>query len=164
MSDWDDDNDIDLDNLNPEDYEIKDDQDTIADPEAADLEALDAELKAMDVEELQSKTNETLDNLRESHTEDQQKFLADAFVDLGEIPVGEEFGITEAQAMVVEAGFIATLNRDVFSQYGIDHATWMDHVDQQDLPTFRKAALKGDFSIFHQHCVEVAKMRLDLGI
>jgi hypothetical protein len=65
---------------------------------------------------------------------------------------------------VVEAGFIKTMERDVFSQYGLTHATWMEHVDEADLPAFRKAAMKGDFSVFHQHAEQCAKMRKELGI
>ncbi|CAH2399616.1 hypothetical protein MES5069_230034 [Mesorhizobium escarrei] len=110
---------------------------------------------------LQAKTNETLDNFRETHSEAQQQFLVDRFVESGSIVTGEAFGVTEAQARVVEAGFVKTMERDVFSHYGLTHSDWMDHVDPADLPTFRRAAIKGDFSIFHQHAAQVAKARKD---
>ncbi|MQW08092.1 hypothetical protein GHK45_31455 [Sinorhizobium meliloti] len=133
------------------------DQDTEGDNDGEDLEGLD-------VETLQAKTNAALDEFRESHTEAQQTFIAEAFIDTGEIPTGEAFGITEQQARVVEAGFIRSMERDVFSQYGLTHEHWMEHVDDRDLPTFRRAAIKGDWSVFHQHAEQCAKLRKELGI
>ena len=41
---------------------------------------------------------------------------------------------------------------------------WIEHVQDEDLPAFRKAAMKGDFSVFHQHAAEAAQLRKKLGI
>jgi hypothetical protein len=136
----------------------EDDDDDLDDD--TDLDDLDK----LDVETLQAKTNAALDTFRETHSEAQQEFIADAFVATGEIPTGEDYGVSEAQARVVEAGYIKTMERDVFSQYGLTHETWMEHVHEADLPTFRRAAIKGDWSVFHRHAEQCAKMRRDLGI
>ncbi|MDW9354627.1 hypothetical protein GOA97_01935 [Sinorhizobium meliloti] len=142
------------------------DQHTEGDDGGEDLQDLEdlEDLEGLDVETLQAKTNAALDEFRESHTEAQQTFIAEAFIDTGEIPTGEAFGITEHQARVVEAGFIRSMERDVFSQYGLTHEHWMEHVDDRDLPTFRRAAIKGDWSVFHQHAEQCAKLRKELGI
>lgn len=116
------------------------------------------------VDTLQQEANAALESFRETHSDQQQQFIADAFVMTGEIPTGEDFGITEEQATAVQAGFIATMERDVFSQYGLTHDLWMEHVDDNDLPAFRKAAMKGDWSVFHQHAEQCAKLRKELGI
>ncbi|MDX0283612.1 hypothetical protein CN154_23180 [Sinorhizobium meliloti] len=129
-------------------------------PEGDDLE----ELEALDVETLQARTNEALDHFRETHSEAQQTFIAEAFIDAGEIPTGEAFGITEAQARTVEAGYIRTMERDVFSQHGLSYDQWLEHVADEDLPTFRRAAIKGDWTLFHRHASQCAAMRRELGI
>ena len=65
---------------------------------AEELEALTAELSSMDVDELQEITNITLADFSSTHSEAQQQFIADVFVDSGVIPTGETFGISEADA------------------------------------------------------------------
>ena len=118
----------------------------------------------MDVDELQEITNSTLDDFRTTHSEAQQQFIADAFIESGVIPTGEAFGVSDADAAVVAAGFVRTLERDVISKYGLSYEMWMEHVQDEDLPEFRKAAIKGDFSVFHRHAVEAAQLRKKLGI
>ncbi len=60
---------------------------------------------------------------------------------------------------MVAAAFVKTMERDVFSQYGLTHQQWMEHVDEADLPAFRKAAMTGDWQVFHRHAEACAKMR-----
>lgn len=116
------------------------------------------------VEVLQEEANTALDNFRETHSEAQQRFIADTFVETGEVLTGEQFGITEAQANAVTQGYIATMERDVFSHYGITHEQWMEHVDPDELADFRRDAIGGNWSTFHQHAAQAAAMRKSLGL
>lgn len=116
------------------------------------------------MEEVQSKTNEVLSEFRESHTETQREFLANVYAESGVIPTGEEFGITEAQAATVEVGFVRTLTTDVLSQYGLSYDQWNEHLDEADLPAFRKIVMSGDFSRIHEHARLCAQMRRELGL
>ena len=142
----------------------RDEADDYAPWDDDDIDALSDELGSMDVDELQEITNATLDDFRTTHSEAQQQFIADAFIESGVIPTGETFGVSEADAAVVTAGFVRTLERDVFSKYGLNYEMWMEHVQDEDLPEFRKAAIKGDFSVFHRHALEAAQLRKKLGI
>ncbi|UHS55508.1 hypothetical protein [Agrobacterium vaccinii] len=128
------------------------------------MAGLREELSTLSVDDLQNRTNDFLNSFRADNNEAQQEFLTDAYVETGIIPTGEAFRITPAQAATVEAGFIKTLEAQVFSQYGLTHAQWMDHVEEGDLATFRRAAMKGDFSPFHRHAEAAAKLRRELGI
>lgn len=103
--------------------------------------------------------DQSLDRFRDTHTEAQQQFILDAFVETGEIPTGEAFGIDPAEAAVVEAAFGQHLDRNVLRQHGLTLATYFAHVDDADYPALRRAAAKGEWHIFHGHAQAIAAAR-----
>ncbi|PBC22151.1 MULTISPECIES: hypothetical protein [unclassified Mesorhizobium] len=105
--------------------------------------------------------DQSLDRFRETHSEPQQQFIVDAFVETGEIPTGEAFGIEEVEAAVVMVAFEQHLDRNVLRQHGLTMATYMEHVDDADLPALRRAAAKGEWHVFHSHAQVIAAARKD---
>ncbi|TPL45443.1 hypothetical protein [Mesorhizobium sp. B2-4-6] len=129
-------------------------------------EADDEELTADQKEEKQHAefvrmADQSLDRFRETHSETQQQFIVDAYVETGEIPTGETFGIEEVEADVVVAAFSQHLDRNVLRQHGLSLATYLEHVDQADYPALRRAAAKGEWHVFHGHAQAIAAARKD---
>ena len=55
---------------------------------------------------------------------------------------GETFGVSDADARVVAAGFVRALSKGTCSAiYGLSYETWMEHVQEDDFSAFRKAAI-----------------------
>ena len=140
----------------PQEPEDSDEKQPERDDTPEDLEELSAELEAMDVETLQARTNEALDHFRATHSEAQQTFIAEAFIESGVIPTGEAFGVTEAQAQVVEAGFVRSIEQDVLSQHGLTFSQWETYIDAADAVTMRRAAMRADWATLHTHAQAVA--------
>ncbi|RWL81904.1 MAG: hypothetical protein EOR67_28645 [Mesorhizobium sp.] len=103
--------------------------------------------------------DQSLDRFRESHSEAQQQFIVDAYVETGAIPTGEAFGIEEIEAAVVETAFSQHLDRNVLRQHGLTLETYLEHVDAADYPALRRAAAKGDWHVFHRHAQAIAAAR-----
>ncbi|WP_027057044.1 hypothetical protein [Mesorhizobium loti] len=103
--------------------------------------------------------DQSLDRFRDTHSEPQQQFIVDAYVETGEIPTGEAFGIEEVEAAVVETAFSQHLDRNVLRQHGLTLATYFEHVDAADYPALRRAAAKGDWHVFHGHAQAIATAR-----
>ncbi|MBZ9753688.1 hypothetical protein LB524_00165 [Mesorhizobium sp. ESP6-5] len=105
--------------------------------------------------------DQSLDRFRDTHSEAQQQFIVDAFVETGAIPTGEAFGIEEVEATVVMVAFEQHLDRNVLRQHGLTMATYMEHVDDADLPALRRAAAQGRWEVFHEHAQAIAAARKD---
>lgn len=103
--------------------------------------------------------DQSLDRFRQTHSDQQQQFIVDAFVETGEIPTGETFGIDPVEADVVVAAFSQHLDRNVLRQHGLTLATYFEHVDHADLPALRRAAAKGEWHVFHGHAQAIAAAR-----
>ncbi|WP_095816836.1 hypothetical protein [Mesorhizobium sp. WSM3859] len=103
--------------------------------------------------------DQSLDRFRDTHSEPQQQFIVDAFVETGEIPTGEAFGIEEVEAAVVETAFTQHLDRNVLRQHGLTLATYFEHVAEADYPALRRAAAKGEWHVFHEHAQAIAAAR-----
>lgn len=124
----------------------------------------DEELTADEKEEKQHAdfvrmADQSLDRFRDTHSEAQQQFIVDAYVETGEIPTGEAFGIEEVEAAVVETAFRQHLDRNVLRQHGLTLATYFEHVDEADFPALRRAAAKGEWHVFHGHAQAIAAAR-----
>ncbi|TIL43663.1 hypothetical protein [Mesorhizobium sp.] len=105
--------------------------------------------------------DQSLDRFRDTHSEAQQQFILDAYVETGEIPTGEAFGIEEVEAAVVEAAFSQHLERNVLQQHGLNLQSYLEHVDVADYPALRRAAAKGEWHVFHGHAQAIAAARED---
>lgn len=105
--------------------------------------------------------DQSLDRFRDTHSEAQQQFIVDAYVETGEILTGEGYGIDEVEAAVVETAFTQHLDRNVLRQHGLTLATYFEHVDEADYPALRRAAAKGEWHVFHGHAQAIAAARRD---
>lgn len=103
--------------------------------------------------------DQSIDRFRDTHSEAQQEFIVDAFVDTGEIPTEEGFGIEQVEADVVVAAFSQHLERNVLQQHGLNLRTYFEHVDEADYPALRRAAAKGEWHVFHGHAQAIAAAR-----
>ncbi|MER8833727.1 hypothetical protein [Mesorhizobium sp. M0909] len=103
--------------------------------------------------------DQSLDRFRDTHSEAQQQFIVDAYVETGEIPTGEAFGIEQVEAAVVEAAFSQHLDRNVLRHHGLTLETYLEHVDEADYPALRRAAAKGEWHVFHGHATAIAAAR-----
>ncbi|WP_256754199.1 hypothetical protein [Mesorhizobium sp. Mes31] len=130
------------------------DEDTAADDEQTDDEKDKAQF-----DEFVRMADQSLDRFRDTHSEPQQQFIMDAFVETGEIPTGEAFGIEAVEADVVVAAFSQHLERNVLRQHGLTLETYFEHVDDADYPALRKAAAKGEWHVFHGHAAAIAAAR-----
>ncbi|TPK05251.1 hypothetical protein FJ872_26280 [Mesorhizobium sp. B2-5-9] len=83
----------------------------------------------------------------------------DAYVETGEIPTGEAFGIEEVETAVVMVAFEQHLDRNVLRQHGLTLATYLEYVDEADFPALRRAAAKGEWHVFHGHAQAIARAR-----
>ncbi|MER8808361.1 hypothetical protein [Mesorhizobium australicum] len=108
--------------------------------------------------------DQSLDRFRDTHSKPQQQFIVDAFVETGEIPTGEAFGIEAVEADVVVAAFSQHLDRNVLRQHGLTLATYFEHVDEADYPALRRAAAKGEWHVFHGHAQAIAAARKEHGL
>jgi hypothetical protein len=99
--------------------------------------------------------NDSLDRFRETHTTEQQQFIVDAFVETGEIPTGEAFGIEQIEADVVEAAFTMHIERNVLAPAGLAMEDWVDSMDPADFPAFRKAVAQGNWDVLRDHAIRV---------
>ncbi|MDV2966012.1 hypothetical protein RZ532_08505 [Nitratireductor aquimarinus] len=131
-----------------------------------DDELTDDELKERREKEHAARIAEVdqhLDEWRSTTPEEQQQSTADAFIETGEID--HELAGVPAEVMAkVEAGFIAQTEKMALSEFGLSHEQWMEHVADEDLPTFRRAALKGDWKVFRDHAQQCATMRMEMGL
>ncbi|WP_404925711.1 hypothetical protein [Mesorhizobium sp. ORM16] len=124
----------------------------------------DEELTAEQKEEKQHAefvrmADQSLDRFRGTHSEAQQEFIVDAYVDTGEILTGEAYGIDPVEAAVVETAFSQHLDRNVLRQHGLSLQTYFEHVDEADYPALRRAAAKGEWHVFHAHAQAIASAR-----
>ncbi|MES0047220.1 hypothetical protein [Mesorhizobium sp. M0053] len=103
--------------------------------------------------------DQSLDRFRDTHSDAQQQFIVDAYVETGEILTGEAYGIDPVEAAVVETAFSQHLDRNVLRQHGLTLATYFEHVDEADYPALRKAAAKGEWHVFHGHAQAIAAAR-----
>ncbi|MER9694890.1 hypothetical protein NKJ16_23525 [Mesorhizobium sp. M0179] len=125
----------------------------------ADEELTDDQKEEKQHAEFVRMADQSLDRFRDTHSEPQQQFIVDAFVETGEIPTGEAFGIEEVEALVVVAAFEQHLERNVLQQHGLTLETYFEHVDDADYPALRKAAAKGEWHVFHGHAQAIAAAR-----
>ncbi|MER9581455.1 hypothetical protein [Mesorhizobium sp. M0276] len=127
--------------------------------EAQDDELTDDEKEEKQYAEFVRMADQSLDRFRETHTDEQQQFIVDAFVETGEIPTGEAFGIDAVEADVVVAAFSQHLDLNVLRQHGLNLQTYFEHVDEADYPALRRAAAKGEWHVFHGHAQAIAAAR-----
>ncbi len=151
---------------NPRDEggEVADEETDYDNMDEAELEKLADELE-VSLEAQQVAANKTLDEFRETHTTEQQQFIADAFIESGTVPTGEEFGISDEQAETVVAAFQSHIEQTVLSHYqGLTLDQMLEHVDPSDEPAFRRAAVKGDWNVYHDYARKVVAMRTKHGL
>lgn len=103
--------------------------------------------------------DQSLDRFRDTHSEAQQQFILDHYVDTGDILTGEAYGIDPVEVAVVESAFNRHLDRNVLRQHGLTLATYFEHVDEADYPALRMAAAKGEWHVFHGHAQAIAAAR-----
>ncbi|MER9624060.1 hypothetical protein NKI98_21965 [Mesorhizobium sp. M0222] len=135
------------------------------DDKIEDVEELtDEQKEEKQLAEFVRMADQSLDRFRDTHSEPQQQFIVDAFVDTGEIPTGEAFGIHEVEADVVVAAFEQHLERNVLRQHGLNLQTYFEHVDDADYPALRRAAARGEWHVFHGHATAIAAARKAHGL
>lgn len=137
-----DEDDIDLADLTPDELEewTRDQQDK------ADQKRLDQFTKMAD---------DTLNRWSEAQPVEVQQAVADAFVETGEIDHNAA-GVNEIEAQVVVAAFTQHVERNVLKPLGLASRQFWSYVDEGDYPAFRRAAVKGDWALFHSHAQKVA--------
>ncbi|UVK36822.1 hypothetical protein LHFGNBLO_003785 [Mesorhizobium sp. AR10] len=72
--------------------------------------------------------------------------------------------VDEVETAVVQAAFTQHIERHVLKPVGLSMDQWMEHIDEAELPAFRRAAVEGNWQALISHARAAAKMRLDLGI
>ncbi|TIN71362.1 MAG: hypothetical protein E5Y30_11845 [Mesorhizobium sp.] len=127
--------------------------------ETDDEELTDDEKEEKQHAEFVRMADQSLDRFRDTHSEAQQQFIVDAYVETGEMLTGEAYGIDPVEAAVVETAFSQHLDRNVLRKYGLTLATYLEHVDEADYPALRRAAAKGEWHVFHGHAEAIAAAR-----
>ncbi|MES0166201.1 hypothetical protein NKJ87_09400 [Mesorhizobium sp. M0027] len=89
--------------------------------------------------------------------------VIDSYIEGGEIDAATA-GVQDVEVQIIEASFTKHIERSILSPLGLTMAQWQEHIDEADLPAFRRAVVKGDWQLLTTHARAAAKMRLDLGI
>ncbi|MER9852242.1 hypothetical protein NKJ55_34150 [Mesorhizobium sp. M0106] len=108
-------------------------------------------------------SDKVLNDWMASHPEDARQEVIDSYIEGGEIDAATA-GVQDVEVQIIEASFTKHIERSILSPLGLTMAQWQEHIDEADLPAFRRAVVKGDWQLLTTHARAAAKMRLDLGI
>ncbi|MER9231432.1 hypothetical protein NKI56_04875 [Mesorhizobium sp. M0622] len=120
-----------------------------------------AEQKEYD--EMVAASDKVLNDWMAAHPEDTRQVVIDTFIEGGEIDAAMA-GVQDVEVQIIEASFTKHIERSILSPLGLTMAQWQEHMDETELPAFRRAVVKGDWQLLTTHARAAAKMRLDLGI
>ncbi|MER8389071.1 hypothetical protein NKH14_26810 [Mesorhizobium sp. M1380] len=104
-----------------------------------------------------------LDRWNQNQTQEVREASIASYIETGEIDHAAA-GINELEASIVQAAAAVQIERQVLKPVGLSMDQWLEHVDEADLPAFRRAVVEGDWQALINHARAAAKMRLDLGI
>ncbi|MDW9931989.1 hypothetical protein GOB12_02315 [Sinorhizobium meliloti] len=99
--------------------------------------------------------DDTLNRWSESQPTEVRQSVIDSYIDTGEIN-HQVAGVDELEAQVVMAAFTQHVERSVLTPLGLTLSQWESYVEADDLPAFRRAAVKGDWGTFQRHAQTVA--------
>lgn len=85
----------------------------------------------------------------------------DQYCETGSIDF-EKAGLDPIEGMMIEMGFTRHVTSTILAPLGLSYADWNDCIDPKDLPAFRRAAVKGDWAVFHGHAQRVAQALREL--
>lgn len=85
----------------------------------------------------------------------------DQYVETGTIDF-EKAGLDPVEGLLIEMGFTRHVTTSILAPLGLSYEEWNDCIDPKDLPAFRRAAVKGDWSVFRGHAERVAQALYDL--
>ncbi|CAH2394512.1 hypothetical protein [Mesorhizobium ventifaucium] len=114
-------------------------------------------------QELSDGADRALNRWAEAQPVEVQQAVVDTFAETGVIDF-EAAGVDQLEAQVVEAAFTQRLVRSVLAPVGLTLESWSEHIDEAELSEFRRAVVRGDWALLTRHAQAAAKMRLDLGI
>ncbi|RJT35255.1 hypothetical protein D3227_21715 [Mesorhizobium waimense] len=120
-----------------------------------------AEQKEYD--EMVAASDKVLNDWMAAHPEDARQAVIDSYIEGGEIDAATA-GVQHVEVQIIEASFTKHIERSILSPLGLTMAQWQEHMDEAELPAFRRAVVKGDWQALIDHARAAAKMRLDLGI
>jgi len=154
------------------DHDSADDHDPDDDIDLADLS--DDELEEWEQRQAEKKENKSFEAIRDgadralNRWHDAQPVevrtsVIENFVETGEID-HEAANVDELEAQVVQAAFLQNIERTVLRHYRLSLDAWYEHLDHGDLPAFRRAAVDGNWQVFHDHAKQCAALRHELGI
>lgn len=139
--------------------------------EQDDADELDAEDDDLTPEEKANKAHQELldgadravNRWAEAQPVEVQQAVVDAYAETGIID-HEAAGVDKVEAMIVEAAFTQRLVRGVLAPVGLTLESWSEHIDEAELPAFRRAVVRGDWALLTRHAQAAAQMRHDLGL
>ncbi|RWP72789.1 hypothetical protein [Mesorhizobium sp.] len=120
-----------------------------------------AEQKEYD--EMVATSDKVLNDWMAAHPEDARQEVIDSYIEGGEIDAATA-GVHDVEVQIIEASFTKHIERSILSPLGLTMDQWQEHIDEAELPAFRRAVVKGDWQLLTTHARAAAKMRLDLGI
>ncbi|RWQ52765.1 hypothetical protein [Mesorhizobium sp.] len=110
-----------------------------------------------------STTDKILGEWTAAQPEEARQAVIDSFIEGGVIDAAAA-GVHDVEALIVEASFTKHIERQILGPLGLTMDQWQEHIDEAELPAFRRAVVKGDWQLLTTHARAAAKMRLDLGI
>ena len=114
-------------------------------------------------EQITNMADNALERWEHAQPVEVQQAVADTYIENGEIDHAAA-GVHEIEAQVVVAALTQHVERKILKPLGLTMDKWAEHIDEADLPAFRRACVKGDWNVIRQHALAAAKMRHELGI
>lgn len=104
-----------------------------------------------------------LNRWHEAQPEDARQSVIDSYIETGDLDPTLA-GADEVETAIVQSAFAFHVQRQVLGPVGLTLDQWQEHIDEAELPEFRRAVIKGDWQLLIDHARASAKMRRDLGI
>lgn len=86
----------------------------------------------------------------------------ESVIETGNIP--ETAGLTEADVDVLYQGYVAQTAVEVLDKIGITAEEWAEHMAEEDLPSFRRDVLTGNWEALREHAKKAVVLRHELGM
>jgi hypothetical protein len=108
-------------------------------------------------------SDDILNRWTEAQPEDARQSVIDSYIETGTLD-HTVAGVDEIETTIVQAAFASHVQRQILAPLGMTIDQWSEHIDEAELPDFRRAVVNGDWQLLTDHARATAKMRLDLGI
>lgn len=108
-------------------------------------------------------SDKILNRWHEAKPEGERQSVIDGYIESGVLD-HTVAGVDELETIIVEAAFVAHVDRAVLKPLGLTMDQWQEHIDDAELPAFRRAVIEGDWQSLIAHARAAAKMRTDLSL